>query len=178
MEEYGTLDFDKIVPTDSRLPDALLGLGVTVLNNGGVTVEVKGQSVDLIGVDNLSGTFFPYSAAVVGRALAASPENLKVILAHRPSVAEALTYMDFEYELLLCGHKHGGIVRIPGLGGMFCEGSFWPWFTGEGKEAGMLSGPQGTVVVSRGLGNSSLLPRINNTPELVVIDIEKGDEGS
>lgn len=174
MEEYGRLDYEKIEPVDSRLPEALAALGVTVLNNSAATVSVQGVSVDLIGVDNKSGTFYPYSSTVVGEALLGDPENIKVILAHQPSIWEALTYQEeFSYDVMLCGHRHGGIVRVPGLGGMFCEGSFWPLFTGNGEEAGMFSTGQGMVVASRGLGNSNFLPRINNTPELVVIDIGK-----
>lgn len=174
MQEYGRLDYEKIVPVDSRLPEALAALGVTVLNNNAARVSASGVWVDLIGVNNKSGTFYPYSSTVVGEALINDPENIKVILAHQPSVWEALLYQEgFSYDVMLCGHKHGGIIRVPGIGGMFCEGSFWPMFTGKGEEAGMFSTGQGTVVVSRGLGNSNLLPRINNTPELVVIDIGK-----
>ena len=78
---------------------------------------------------------------------------------------------ELRYDLLLCGHKHGGIIRVPGLGGMFTSGGgYWNWFTGY--DSGLIPNAQGNVVISRGLGNSNLLPRVNNTPELVVIDID------
>ena len=60
---------------------------------------------------------------------------------------------------------------MPGLGGMFTSGGgYWNWFTGY--DSGLIPNAQGNVVISRGLGNSNLLPRVNNTPELVVIDID------
>ena len=171
-DEYGTLDFDKIEMIDSRLPEQLREAGVTILNNGAASVTVRGQQVDIAGVDNLSGGYFPYSYHMIETFLTSDPQNLKLIIAHRPLIPYAgIVYQeDLRYDLLLCGHKHGGIIRIPGLGGMFSSGGdYWHWFTGY--DSGMIPNEQGNVVISRGLGNSNPLPRVNNIPELVVIDI-------
>ena len=64
---------------------------------------------------------------------------------------------------------HGGIVKLPFLGGVFSdEEGFFPKFS-----AGEYSlDRQQTLIISAGLGDSKYFPpRINNTPELVVIDI-------
>ena len=71
---------------------------------------------------------------------------------------------------MLSGHTHGGVIRVPVLGPMFTnEGGFFP----ERKEEFVYGryDAQGTpLIVSGGLENSNIF-RINNQPEVVVIDI-------
>ena len=73
---------------------------------------------------------------------------------------------------MLSGHTHGGVMRIPVLGPLFTrEGGLFPerngkFVYGRYEAAGKL------LIVSGGLENSNIL-RINNQPELVVIDINK-----
>lgn len=171
VDEYGTIDYSRIAPVDARLPEALERLGVLILNNNSESIRVEEVQVDVVGIDNLSGTYFPYSYHIVEEVLDTEPQNLKLILTHRPLLDYAISFQeDLHYDLILCGHTHGGIIRLPGVGGMFAEGGFWPWFTGKGREAGCYKTDQGSVIVSRGMGNRWPIPRINNVPELVVVD--------
>lgn len=94
-------------------------------------------------------------------------ESFNVLLIHRPEHFEHYTELGFD--LVLCGHAHGGQWRIPGI----LNGLYSP---GEGlfpKYAGGLYESEGTVmIVSRGLAKESTpVPRIFNRPELVIIDI-------
>ena len=94
-----------------------------------------------------------------------------LLLAHRPEFFDVYTQYDFD--LVLSGHAHGGQWRIPGL----INGLFSPnqgWFP---KYAGGRYGEDGTImIVSRGLANNvGAIPRIFNPPELVVVEI-KGAE--
>ena len=73
------------------------------------------------------------------------------------------------YDLILCGHAHGGQWRLPGLpGGLLApdEGLF-PKYSGGRYDMG------GTVlIVSRGLARESTrVPRLYNPPELVIVEI-------
>lgn len=91
----------------------------------------------------------------------------QILLAHSPLYHEA--YSRWGADLTLCGHFHGGTVRIPGLGGLMtpqyqffkqcCGGIHWK------KEKAM--------IVSRGLGTHSINIRLNNKPELIVIRIRR-----
>lgn len=95
-------------------------------------------------------------------------ESFNILLIHRPENFEH--YAEFGFDLVLCGHAHGGQWRIPGL----INGIYAP---GEGlfpKYAGGLYEKDGTtMIVSRGLAKESTpVPRLFNRPELVVIDIE------
>ena len=67
----------------------------------------------------------------------------------------------------MAGHYHGGLIRIPGIGGLFhWDTGFFPAYAG-----GLYPWGEGNLIVTRGLGNHGLIPRINNKPELVVVDI-------
>lgn len=171
---YGTdgenPDFGNIPMEDSRLPQALSEAGVVLLNNSAERIRIGEDVVDLAGINSESGAYYPYSNQMIDEVLSRDTENLKIILAHRPTVSKAIASQEWlHYDLLFCGHTHGGLIRIPGLGGMFRLGRFWPVFSG--MDAGMSESGQGTVILSRGLGNSNFVPRIFNLPELVVADI-------
>ena len=74
---------------------------------------------------------------------------------------------------MICGHTHGGQIRVPFLlNGLFApgQGSF-PEYAG-----GLYEMPDCTMIVSRGLGNSLFPLRINNRPELVIITLGGTDK--
>jgi len=180
---YGELDYSRIMALDGSLPNALRKAGVEILNNDAASLEVNGVLVDIIGFDTCAGRYFQYSSHMVEKNLLEQPEHVKVLITHRPILAqfslpeyrskmESPQKEQFAFDLLLCGHKHGGIIRIPGKGGMFSGVSDGSLALFEGYDSGMVSNELGNVVISRGLGNHGFLPRINNTPEIVVIDIE------
>lgn len=98
---------------------------------------------------------------------AAKPEGFNILLSHRPEMNEI--YSENNYDLVFCGHAHGGQFRIPPVGAIYSPGQgFLPKFS-QGPH---LFGDT-TMLVSRGLGNSSFPIRINNRPEIVVCEIHK-----
>lgn len=95
-------------------------------------------------------------------------DTFKLLLCHIPTA-----WLDWEYihrysvDLVLSGHYHGGQIRLPVLGALYAPYiGLFPEYT-----EGLFTGTQATCVLSRGLGNSPALPRINNLPEVVVIDL-------
>ena len=95
--------------------------------------------------------------------------RLKILLAHEPSVYE--DYVSTGADIVFAGHVHGGQVIIPGKGGLFSPDIelFPDLYKGEYTFSDM------TMYLSAGLGNSVLPLRINNYPEIVVVDIVKED---
>lgn len=94
-------------------------------------------------------------------------ESFNVLLIHHPEYIES--YSNLGFDLVLCGHAHGGQWRIPGiLNGLYAPGQgFFPKYAGGFYETG-----ETVLIVSRGLAKESTpLPRIFNRPELVIIDI-------
>lgn len=71
-------------------------------------------------------------------------------------------------DLVLSGHLHGGQVILPGVGGLYnsLEGFFPEYDYGQYKQG------NSDLIISRGLGsNPKILPRCNNPPEIVVVDV-------
>ncbi len=92
-------------------------------------------------------------------------EKPVVMLAHEPDYVSL--YQSLGADLVLTGHVHGGQIIIPGKGGLLSpDFTFFP-----SLYEGMHSYGSMTLIVSRGLGNSVAPVRINNYPELVVINV-------
>lgn len=91
--------------------------------------------------------------------------DYSILLAHNPSYVDA--YLEWGADLILSGHLHGGLVRIPGIGGIITpQGFLFPKHSGEMKRHG-----DQTVIVSRGLGSHTLNIRLFNIPEVVSVTI-------
>lgn len=100
------------------------------------------------------------------------PDQYTVLLAHNPAYMDA--YLEWGADLILSGHLHGGLVRIPGLGGIITpQGFFFPKYSGEMTQVG-----EQTVIVSRGLGSHTLNIRLFNVPELISIRLIPAEENS
>lgn len=98
---------------------------------------------------------------------AEKPDGFNILLSHRPEMHDA--YFSNGFDLVFCGHAHGGQFRIPPVGAIYSPGQgFLPKYS-EGPH---LFGNT-TMIVSRGLGNSSFPIRINNRPEIVVCELHK-----
>ena len=99
---------------------------------------------------------------------AVNKEEFTILLSHRPELAER--YQKYDFDLVLCGHAHGGQWRLPGvINGLDAphQGVF-PQYAG-----GRFDFENQTLIVSRGLAReSTLVPRIFNRPELVIVDLE------
>ncbi len=157
-----------------QLPVLLEGLrqaGITVLRNESVLVEHKGDSFLLLGVDDPSfrtDYLLGDSGAVLADALNALAKDdtaYTVLLSHRPEYLQL--YRQYAIDLVLSGHAHGGQFRIPGIGGIIAPGQgLFP-----GYDGGIYSVDNTTMVVSRGVGNSIIPFRINNRPEVVVVEL-------
>lgn len=94
-------------------------------------------------------------------------DHFSLWLAHRNDYIEM--YNDIGTDLILCGHAHGGIIRLPFVGGLLnVNRSF-----GAEYESGVYASDHYRMVVSRGLGNSISIPRLFNRPEVVTVTLHK-----
>lgn len=87
-----------------------------------------------------------------------------IVLAHKPDLFPY--YRKARWNLVFCGHAHGGQVRL-GTKALFSPGQgFLPRYTG-----GVYAAEDTTMVVSRGLGNSSIPWRVGNDPHLPIVTL-------
>lgn len=93
-------------------------------------------------------------------------EQFNILLAHTPFYFDE--YEKWGADLTLCGHVHGGIVRLPIVGGLLSpDRKFFPKY-----DLGEYTKNKSTMIVSKGLGGSKVLIRINCKPEIVNIKLK------
>lgn len=93
-------------------------------------------------------------------------EQFNILLAHTPFYFDE--YEKWGADLTLCGHVHGGIVRLPLVGGLLSpDRKFFPKY-----DLGEYTKNKSTMIVSKGLGGSKVLIRVNCKPEIVNIKLK------
>lgn len=94
-------------------------------------------------------------------------EHFTVLLAHNPDYFPA--YAAWGADLVLSGHVHGGMVRIPGWKGVISPRvRFFPEYDG-----GKFERDKSTMILSRGLGMHTIPVRLFNPAEVVVVELEE-----
>ena len=168
---YVSGNHEAILPDEDyqALTDELRALGVCVLEDESAELTRDGQSIRLIGLTDIGfhpGTLVEKKDALRTALSALLPEDeFSVTLAHRPELMDV--YTECGAPLVLSGHAHGGQIRLPGIGGLIAPGQgLFPKYTdGKYEENGT------TLVVSRGIGNSVLPLRVNDRPQIVVVQL-------
>lgn len=133
--------------------------GVELLDGRARRLEIRGCRFELHGVSLWSRSMLPELSAGRHKGLPA------ILLGHVPDLIDGASPLG--YDLVLCGHTHGGQIRIPGYGALFT-------LTGLGKryEAGRYRVGTTDAWVSRGLGLEPFPPappvRLFCPPELTV----------
>ena len=90
-------------------------------------------------------------------------DGCRILLCHHPEYYP--TYLaDRNIDLVFSGHAHGGQWRLFGRGLIAPGQGLFPRLT-----SGVHPGAHGKLVISRGMGNGTWIPRINNPCEVVII---------
>lgn len=171
---YVTGNHESRVPEYRTLKEGLLSLGVSVLEDASARIQRSGESITVLGVQDpsfqTSYLFGDANSAMEQKLSTLMPEEntFTLLLSHRPELFEV--YAEAGVDLTLSGHAHGGQFRIPFLGGLVAPNQgFFPEY-----DAGLYTRGRTNMVVSRGLGNSIIPLRINNRPEVVLIELDSG----
>lgn len=149
--------------------DTLHRLGVTVLNN--TACQFGDRPIRIYGL-NMAQKYFkrlkrmPMEPDHLTKLLGAFDDGYyNILLAHNPAYFEE--YADCKPDLVLSGHVHGGLVRLPFLGGVIAPSlQLFPKYDG-----GKFTKGNSTMILSRGLGVHGIEFRMWNPGELVVIEL-------
>ena len=152
-----------------RLKGILTECGVTVLSNQYVTLERNGDSLVLAGVDDPNGYADQKTPEeLYGEIQREAGDLCTILLAHRNDRFDQ--YAAAGYDLVISGHAHGGIVRLPFTDGLLgTDRKLFPTWT-----AGVYTLGDSALFVSRGLGNNTVPIhgfRLFNRPDLAVLEL-------
>ena len=155
-----------------ELKTGLKSAGVIILEDTQTEISIEGQTITLIGVNDPSfqtDYLFGDSETVMNSKLTelhTDGEAFTILLSHRPELFDA--YAEHDVDLVLSGHAHGGQFRLPFIGGVVAPNQgLFPEY-----DAGVYTDCNTNMLVSRGVGNSILPFRINNRPEVILIELQ------
>ncbi|MGL5978006.1 MAG: metallophosphoesterase [Erysipelotrichaceae bacterium] len=147
-------------------------LGVIVMDDVGLDITINDHAIALLGLQDPSflassnkELMLKERAATLLKLKEKTSADYTILLSHQPQLLEV--YERVAVDLVLSGHAHGGQFRLSQKQGLFAPGQgFFPHYT---KGAYPLA--YGTLIVSAGLGPSSIPLRVHNPPHLNIIAI-------
>lgn len=161
--------------TDASLLTQVTEAGAVVVNDSYADVTIAGQPLRIGGT---MGHAFYFGRSE--EEFSSSPEYQflkafedtdvpKICLAHMPDTFIFNgAYNLWNVDLVLSGHTHGGLIRLPFIGGLYAP--MQGWFP-EYDQGYFRLGEHMQMVITSGLAGHGMIPRINNPPEIVVIDL-------
>lgn len=170
----GNHEIDYMV-SDSTLLDQAAEAGAVVVNDSYVDVTIAGQPLRIGGTMG-HGFYFGRSQ----EEFEASPEyqflqdfqqtdTPKLCLAHMPDTFIFNgAYTLWDVDLVFSGHTHGGLIRLPLVGGLYAP--MQGWFP-EYDRGQFTLGEKMQLLITSGLAGYEWLPRVNNLPEIAVVEL-------
>lgn len=143
--------------------------GVTVLENEGRVLSRGGAEMVVAGVHDPCGPYdMKTPAALVRELRSAQGNDFILMLSHRND--ELAMWSQLGVQMVLSGHCHGGVVRLPFVGGVFgTRRELFPEY-----DAGVYRQDGTTLFVSRGLGYTNVHFRLFNRPHVPIMILRSG----
>lgn len=162
-EKYGTAYFS--------YKRELEACGVQFLINEKAVLSWDGNSVVITGLEVPDSCYFRKKRTRLGlremerRVGKADEGSYQILLVHQPDFMSV--YKAWGGDLILSGHLHGGIIRVPGLGGVISpQMGLFPKYSGS-----LYREEDTSIVVSKGLGTHTVNIRLFNPAELIVLHV-------
>jgi hypothetical protein len=151
-----------------QVEELMESYGVHCLDNQ-IDLLYKGEdSIAIIGATDPNGPadmMSPWELSLQAGELYS--DKFKLWLVHRNNYIT--DYSDIGTDLIVCGHAHGGIIRLPFIGGLLDVHRTF----GAKYDSGIYYSDNFIMEASRGLGNSISIPRLFNRPEVVSITLRR-----
>ena len=146
--------------------------GAKLLDNESVTLEINGEKILLGGMSDFP--YYEFNAPDFDTSeryfwdefKENSKDCYSILLHHQPEYLGSIM-QDSNVDLVMCGHTHGGAIQIPFVGGVFAPNQgFFPKY-----DKGEFDLHDTKMIVSSGLGDAYPVLRMNNCPEISVVEI-------
>ncbi len=163
---YGVYLIDGSVESAARVEKLAEATGAIAMENRSITLEWEGGRLGLLGIQDEAFHQAP-AAELLAHADDLPEDAYRVFLFHTPDLIQAAAQMGMD--LYLCGHTHGGQIRLPFYGAIYTSSMFHKQY-----EMGQYQVGATTLYVNRGIGMEGLdAPRARflARPEIAIIDI-------
>lgn len=172
---YGNHEGELSLKLKSEITAFLKENGVIVLDNDYISIEKNNEKINLYGLC-YTQKYYSYKGGkkhiitenYIKNKLGTIDKNkYNILLTHNPLFFDA--YSGYGFDLILSGHVHGGLIRLPFIGGILSpERKFFPQYS-----AGVYEKGNSKLVVSRGLSRGTKGFRFFNRPDVVSITFKK-----
>lgn len=157
--------------------EALLQGGIQILENEQAEILLENNKIKIYGVEipmecyrkfqkvSMPSDFMEKTLGTV------DAEMYNILIAHNPIFMSS--YLKWGADLIVSGHLHGGVARIPFFRGVITpQGGLFPKYSGELTQEKTKKGVQ-SVVVSKGIGIHTIPIRFWNPAEVVVLHMKE-----
>lgn len=172
----GNHELDYIHNKDLHLVDKIEKAGATVLENKYKDIIIKGEKLRIGGMYSYAfGAGNNVDKSTMDSKVYnfledfQNTSNYKIMMSHRPdSFIFGNVSKVWDIDLVVSAHDHGGQVVIPFLGGLYGgDQGYFPKYV-----HGVYTKDKMKIAITSGLGsNPKKLPRFNNIPEIMIINI-------
>ena len=160
--------------------DKLNKIGVRVIENEHIPLEINGDTINLYGLRYNSkdeDTRYINKQEIIdkyyGRYISALGEldktKYNILLTHDPLYYNV--YIKEGFDLVYAGHLHGGAIRLLG----FCLAKLKSGIIVTRLGAGLKKKENTKMIISRGIGNSTIPVRVFNPPEISITTLKHKD---
>lgn len=142
-----------------------------LLRNSSKNIYVKGKKINIYGLE-LPEKYYkrfnklkPTGEEIDNLIGKIDNSAYNILIAHNPDFFKQ--YTEWGADLILSGHNHGGMVRLPFFGGVISpRPAIFPKY-----DYGLFQNEDAIMIVSGGMGSHTIKIRLNNKPELVIVKL-------
>ncbi|ASN06443.1 metallophosphoesterase [Virgibacillus necropolis] len=157
---FGNHDYVLNKQNFNQLKETLNEHGFKTLQNENDRIDVGGNSLNIIGIDN-----FGTNHSNLGKTYDGLEKGYNLVLTHDPNIV--LTMKDYHFDYLLSGHFHGGQIHWPKPYHLFKMGNLIKMNMVKGLH--QYNGR--SFYISEGLGQTGINIRVGSRPEITIHDL-------
>jgi len=156
--------FGQFIEKSAEVAGLFENINVDYLENETRLIDVRGNKFWLLGIDSVWAGLDNMDHALKYT----DDQYPKIVLVHNPDIMRTITQKKYPVDLILCGHTHGGQIRLPFIGSV----APIPTFYGRQYVKGLYEIGDYLLYITSGLGEAGTRARLFNPPEIVLLHIK------